>query len=114
MLRVEFAEPRIHFAINCASIGCPMLRDEAYTPLTLEQQLEEQTSLFLKDETRNSVDENGKKLKLSKIFSWFEIDFTKHGKSVAGFVLPYITGSNVEPSNKWKIDYYDYDWGLNE
>ena len=75
ILRKQFNEPRIHFAINCASISCPKLRTEAFTAQKLEAQLEEQTTDFINNPDKNSI--NDKETKLSKIFDWFQSDFTK-------------------------------------
>jgi Protein of unknown function, DUF547 len=72
-LRPVFQDARIHFAVNCASIGCPMLREEAFVPERLEAQLSEQTQRFLSDRTRNRVE--GGQLKISKIFDWYGGDF---------------------------------------
>ena len=101
-------EPRIHFAINCASISCPNLLNEAFTAENLETQLAEVTKTFLEDQTKNIIAE--KKLQLSKIFKWFAKDFKTEG-SLIDFLNLYAT---IEISKKAKISYLDYDWGLNE
>ena len=108
MLRKDYKEPRIHFAINCASIGCPKLASQAYTAAQLEEQLRKATLSFLSDETRNRYDKTKNTLYLSQIFSWFEEDFTKAHKSVAAFVAPYL-GNPTKAS----IEYLPYNWNLN-
>ena len=108
ILRKEFDEPRIHFAINCASVSCPLLLNEAYTADKVEAQLEAQSRAFLSDPTRNKVSTD--KLELSKIFTWFKGDFTKNG-SLAEFIDRY-TDTKVSPDAK--IDFLPYDWNLND
>lgn len=119
-LRPDFKEPRIHFAVNCASIGCPALRNEAFTAKKLDKQLEEQTFLFLQDSSRNRFNLKEKELEISKIFSWFEKDFLVKEKSVAAFVAPYISKDPKvqkvlsDPKSDIDIDYLSYDWDLND
>ena len=108
ILRKEHEEPRIHFAVNCASISCPVLLNEAYTADKLEDQLDRQTRAFLADPVRNKVAED--ELQLSKIFSWFTKDFTRDG-TVQEFVDKY---SDVNVSSKARISYLDYNWGIND
>ena len=71
----EYDDPRIHFAVNCASVGCPALRPEAYTAEQLEAQLEDQTRRFLADRSRNRVDVQSQTVQVSKIFDWYGDDF---------------------------------------
>ena len=101
-------EPRIHFAIVCASISCPNLLNEAFIAENLEEQLNKVTKSFLEDKTKNVITQ--KKLQLSKIFKWFAKDFKVDG-SLIDFLNLY---STLEISDKAKINYLDYDWGLNE
>jgi hypothetical protein len=101
-------EPRIHFAINCASFSCPNLDDEAYTENKLEQQLTAATENFLKDNTKNTISAN--KAELSQIFDWFAGDFKNNG-SIIEFVNKF---STVQINAKAKINYKEYNWNLNE
>ena len=101
-------EPRIHFAIVCASISCPKLQNEAFTTSGLEVQLSKATQEFLNDKTRNSISENH--LDLSKIFQWFTKDFKQNG-SLIDFLNQY---STIKISAKAKKSYKDYNWDLNE
>ncbi len=108
ILRKEFDEPRIHFAINCASISCPPLRDEAFVANILEKQLEEQAEAFINDSTRNHITPDNPKV--SKIFSWFSGDF-KNGQTLIDYLNRY---AHVKISKGADVDYLKYDWALND
>lgn len=110
-LRRNYSEPRLHFILNCASIGCPMLPDHAVTADELETQLETQTRLFLSDTSRNRVDEARRTLTLSPIFNWYEDDFDKASGSVPAFVSRYLPLA-ADPSD-YDVEYSRYDWSLN-
>jgi hypothetical protein len=101
-------EPRIHFAIVCASVSCPKLRNEAFTAANLEDQLTTVTEDFLSDPSKNELSEN--RIKLSKIFKWFKKDFEGDG-SLIDFINQY---SEVSISDKAKKSFKDYDWDLND
>lgn len=110
ILRKQFQEPRIHFAINCASVSCPVLRREAYTADKLDRQLEEQTRAFINDPLRNQT--GGKTgAALSRIFQWFSDDFKSDGNDVRTYVNRY---ANSPIPTRAKISYLEYDWRLNE
>ena len=102
-------EPRIHFAIVCASYSCPKLQNEAYTASDLDIQLTKATTEFLSDTKRNTITDN--QIKLSKIFKWFAKDFKQDNSSVLQFVNTY-TETNI--SKNTKLSYRDYNWDLNE
>ena len=108
ILRKDFNEPRIHFAINCASVSCPKLRNEAYIAAKLDEQLHDQTVAFLNSDGKNEI--TATQLKLSKIFSWFESDFNKN-QTIVEFLQPY---TKVKIKANAKISYLAYDWNLNE
>lgn len=108
VIRKEFNEPRIHFAVNCASIGCPTLRQEAFIASKLDSQLEEQAKMFLNDKSKNTI-KNGKAY-LSKIFEWYGDDFIKEEKNILIVVNQWRDDKFKEDS---KIDYLDYDWAAN-
>jgi len=116
LLRPGFNEPRIHFAVNCASIGCPDLRPEAFRATDLNRQLDEQTRAFLRDTSRNRLDANNKNLHLSPIFKWFKEDFVKKSGSVEKFVAPYFNDADKAVIQKGglKVRHNDYDWKLNK
>jgi hypothetical protein len=100
-------EPRIHFAINCASNSCPKLANTAYTEALLESQLEEAARGFIRDTTRNRL--GTERLQLSQLFRWYKKDFTKDGPLTA-----YIAKYAPIPVNPGaKISYLKYDWNLN-
>lgn len=101
-------EPRIHFAIVCASYSCPKLHNKAFTAENLETQLTTVTKEFLADEKRNQISE--KSIKISKIFDWFAKDFTQDG-SLIDFLNKY---SDIKISPKAKKRYLEYNWALNE
>lgn len=101
-------EPRIHFAIVCASFSCPKLQNYAFTAPDLETQLTESTKSFLADTNRNIITEDH--LKLSKIFQWFTKDFKQYG-SVIDFINEY---TKIDINPKAKTSYLDYNWDLNE
>lgn len=101
-------EPRIHFAIVCASYSCPKLQNKAFTASNLEAQLTNATKEFLSDPERNIISKD--ELELSKIFQWFTKDF-KHNGSLIDFLNRY---SEVEISKNAKKRFKDYSWDLNE
>lgn len=107
ILRKQFNEPRIHFAIVCASISCPRLLNEAYTADKLNEQLNMQAKHFINDLSKNRVSVD--KLQLSKIFSWFSGDFTKNG-SLIDYLNKY---TDVQINEDAEISYLDYNWKLN-
>lgn len=101
-------EPRIHFAIVCASISCPKLQNEAFQASKIDTQLTKATKEFLRDNNRNNI--NKYSLELSKIFQWFSKDFKQNG-SLIDFLNQY---ADIEISDKAKIKFKDYNWNLNE
>jgi hypothetical protein len=108
ILRKEFDEPRIHFAINCASVSCPPLLNEAFVADRIDAQLEKVTTAFINDPVRNKITSD--EIQISSIFSWFKGDFTKNG-SLIDFLNNY---SKVKIKPSAKISHMDYNWNLNE
>ncbi len=102
----KMGEPRIHFAINCASVSCPKLLNEAYLEKKMELQLTEATRSFLKDTSKNVITQ--KQLKLSRIFLWFGKDFGSKSER-----LDFIAKAVGLPLESPKIEYLPYDWNLN-
>ncbi|MBT8276682.1 MAG: DUF547 domain-containing protein [Bacteroidia bacterium] len=101
-------EPRIHFAINCASISCPKLLNEAFTASKMEAQLERVTAEFINGEKN---DLNATYPRLSSIFNWYKKDFVVNGKvDVIGYINSY-SKTQIDPNAS--IEYKDYDWNLN-
>jgi hypothetical protein len=106
-----FNEPRVHFALNCASASCPPLRPKAYTGDDLGRELDQQTSAFLNHDPHGvKATEEGKKADVSEIFDWNSGDFQAAG-GVAGFIDKY-RKPPLAPGAK--ISYLSYDWSLNE
>lgn len=132
ILRKLFDEPRIHFAIVCASRSCPALRSEAYRFDILEFQLHEQTVEFINDPARGIRWDTAKqRLHISKIFKWFKEDFKQKtaasetptrsempGNPLLAFIRPYIRNESIIDSmgDNWniRVSYLPYDWRLNE
>jgi len=107
ILRKKFDEARIHFAINCASVSCPPLLNQAFRAEILDQQLNQQAEKFLQDTLRNQITTD--EIKLSKIFKWFKGDFTRNG-SLQSFIDDYVPEKiNQNASISW----LDYNWKLN-
>lgn len=106
-IRKQFNEARIHFVVNCASIGCPSLLEEAITGAKLDDQLDRATKLFLGNKDKNIL--NKQPIRVSKIFSWYEEDFVKYHGGVINFVKKY--HPEVEGT---KFKTLDYDWSLND
>lgn len=117
----RYNDPRIHFAVNCASIGCPALRREAFVAERINEQLEDATHKFLSDQTRNRVESST--VKISSIFKWYGQDFEKGWRSadtLGQFLALYSgpLGLNVDTASqlsagKLDIEFLDYDWRLN-
>lgn len=125
-----YDEPRVHFAVNCASVGCPMLREEAYVAGRLDAQLEEQARRFLSDRSRNRYNAESGRLEVSRIFDWFKEDWTSGYRGFEGKAVPirsreqyfaaYATLFADSPGHqkqtldqKAEIRFLDYDWTLN-
>jgi Protein of unknown function, DUF547 len=113
ILRPVFKDPRVHFAINCASISCPPLLNEPYTGAKLEQQLEQVTKAFINAPSRNYLE--GHTLYVCRIFKWFAGDFNN---DIVGFFKKYADGDFLKrlekDGSKIQVEYLDYDWKLNK
>ena len=120
-LRPNYADPRVHAAVNCASIGCPALRNEAFTAARLDAQLEDGMMRFLGDHTRNRVADG--KLQVNSIFKWFKEDFEKGQKGFssvedvfAKYAMQLSDKADEQAAAKAKslpLVFLDYDWSLN-
>ncbi|MGK0315598.1 MAG: hypothetical protein ACI86M_001830 [Saprospiraceae bacterium] len=104
IIRPEFKEPRIHFAVNCAAKSCPPILNSAFTASNLEKKLQSQTKKFINNTQHNTLGKS--EITISKIFDWYGADFG----NVASFVAKY-ANSTVKPTAKIKFN--EYDWALN-
>lgn len=121
-LRPVFKDPRVHAAVNCASIGCPALRDEAFTAAKLDAQLDDGMRRFMGDRTRNRV--KGDEVQVSAIFKWFKEDFNsgyRGFKQVEDVFATYAEQLTDKPEEQaalraktLSVSYLDYDWSLND
>lgn len=117
ILRDQLQEPRIHFALVCASIGCPLLRPEAYTPDKVEKQLTDDASRFINNPDKVRYDAQTGTLYCSKIFKWYRQDFLRVAGSVPEYVRTYLqpdSSSGYPLTASTPIAYLDYDWSLNQ
>ena len=106
----KMKEPRIHFAIVCASYSCPKLQNEAYEASRLEEQLTNAAKTFINDPEKNTITPD--KIALSKIFAWFDKDFLINGtNSIIDYVNRY---SDVKIASKTPKKFKAYNWSLNE
>ena len=129
--RGAYEDPRVHYAINCASVGCPMLREEAYAAERRDAQLEDQARRFLSARSRNRFDPAARTLAVSKIFDWFKQDWASGykgiGKDAAAIASPeqyfarYASLLADKPDDqgliaakKAGISFLEYDWSLND
>ncbi len=120
----RYDDPRVHFAVNCASIGCPALREEAFVAERLEAQLDEQTQRFMSDRSRNRYSAAAGKVEVSKIFDWFGDDFKQGHKGIASlpaWIAKYANSLTDAPAErealrgmKVPVAFLDYDWSLND
>ncbi|MEO6363886.1 MAG: DUF547 domain-containing protein [Caldimonas sp.] len=122
--RGRYDDPRVHFAVNCASIGCPPLREEAFVADRLDNQLDEQAQRFMSDRSRNRFDAERGRLEVSKIFDWYGEDFRlghRGVRSLAGFMARYAQALAEAPAEREHIraeqagiEFLAYDWKLND
>lgn len=111
MLRRQFRDPRIHFALVCASTGCPLLRPEAYDPKRVQSQLEDDATRFINNPDKVRYSSRSHTLYCSKIFKWYRKDFLMQSASVQSYIERYWKGSPL-PSVQ-RLRYLPYDWSLN-
>ena len=119
-----YDEPRVHVAVVCASIGCPMLRNEAFTADRLDAQLDDAMRRFMSDRTRNRYNPASGKLEVSKIFDWYGKDFEKGNKGFTSVKQTFSRYADLladKPDDraivrgqKADVTFLDYDWGLND
>lgn len=109
IIRKQFDDERIHFALVCAAISCPPLRREAYTGEKLNDQLNDQARIFFNDNTKNKISQN--EAIISPILKWYSGDFEDKAENLQAYINKY---SKVKVNPGAKITYTDYDWSLND
>lgn len=106
-----YQDPRIHFVLVCAAVSCPPLADFAYQADKLDEQLDEKTRQALNSNSFVRVNKNQKKVELSKIFDWYNSDFTRDQASLLAYVNQYRTPKI--PAD-YQVSHYEYNWELND
>jgi len=106
-----YNDPRVHFVLVCAAMSCPPLDNKAYQDQTLDRQLAARTEYALNNSDFIKVNEAQKKVEISKIFEWYQGDFTQNGQTVLTYINQF--RDKKIPSN-YKVGYYEYDWSLNQ
>lgn len=126
VIRKRFGDPRIHFALNCAALGCPRLPRQSFSGEALDHQLENEARLFLAEERNFKIDQHEKIIYLSSIFQWYEEDFLSwyrsrfpgHQASLIKYIALYLTPEKTAQLDKYGDDYtvrfIPYDWRLND
>ena len=122
IIRDRFKDPRIHFAINCASFSCPPLKNRAYYPEILDKQMDESTRSFINDKNNFWIDEEQGIVYMSSIFDWYENDFidwmNKNKNSEEPHLLDYIklyyNGEIEEKLYAMDVEFIEYNWQLND
>ncbi len=116
IIRKEFVDPRVHFALVCASKSCPPIENTVYLPETIEEQLDAVTLKFVTNPEKVRIDRDKRIVYLSKIFKWYEKDFTEGYDGVADFLADYLSPEDADfvLAKDVKYHYLDYDWTLND
>ena len=114
IIRKRFREPRIHFALVCASESCPRLARTPYTAENLEARLEEETRRFLNEERNVRIDRASRTVTLSKLFDWYAEDFGETRRQTLAFVARYRQDGEALREGEWRVRYFDYDWSPND
>ncbi len=116
-----YDEPRIHVALVCAAVGCPALRNEAYTAEKLDAQLEQALVLFLSDRTRNRYDGKTRTFHVSPLFQWYGDDFKEKYGSLGKFFMAYAHAFSLNDQERTALKkegativFGNYDWALND
>ena len=116
ILREEFPDPRVHFAIVCASFSCPPLSNRAFSAETIEERLETATFNFIQNPEQVRIDRAKRRVYVSKIFKWYDDDFKEGYEGVADFLADYLPPEDAEflASKDVEFEYLNYDWTLND
>jgi hypothetical protein len=113
LIRPRFGDGRIHFALNCASGGCPRLPREAFVPERVEAQLDREARTFISEKRNVDFDPAGKRVRLSMIFKWYREDFAKDDAGLLAYLNKYRPAGQQLPPDA-KIEHVEYDWRLND
>ncbi len=117
IIRKEFNDPRIHFALVCAAVSCPPLRREAYIGRRLNDQLNDQSKRFLLEfPEKNRVDLDEETVYLTKVFDWYARDFGRNDAEITRYLARFFPPGperTLLASGKARIRFTDYDWALN-
>tara|TARA_B110000037_G_scaffold223156_1_gene303027 strand:- start:14825 stop:15541 length:717 start_codon:yes stop_codon:yes gene_type:complete len=105
----KMKDPRIHFAINCASYSCPRIWNHAFTEENISSRMTKLTKEYINNPKHNTI--TPKKIKISKIFDWYSTDFVKDDQTLIQYLNKY---SKVQIESTAKIEYLPYNWSLNE
>ena len=116
IIRTEFVDPRVHFALVCASLSCPPIENNVFLPETIEEQLDEVTQKFINNPEKVKIDRKKRRVYLSKIFKWYKEDFTEGYDGVPDFLADYLPSDDADfvLEDEIKFHYLDYDWSLND
>ncbi|MGK2859061.1 MAG: DUF547 domain-containing protein [Thermoanaerobaculia bacterium] len=117
-IRAGFKDPRIHFAINCAARSCPPMRPEAFQGARVQEQLDDQSRVFMNGPAGAKISRSGSKatMTVTKVMDWFDDDFIDWGGGVVEFSKKYLSADKKAQLDgaKVKVDHFDYDWNLND
>jgi hypothetical protein len=117
VLRGRFADPRVHFVLNCAARSCPPLEARAFTGEGLDARLEAAARRFVNDARFNRIPAGGGEWELSALFDWYGADFAAAGGSVPGWLARHLapeTRRGMPPPGRIRVRFLPYDWSLNE
>lgn len=122
IIRERFNDPRIHFAINCASFSCPPLKNQAYIPEKLDDQMDESTRSFINNLKNFKVDEKAKIVYFSSIFDWYDDDFNNWLQKnqdlkephLLDFIKLYYNDTIPDDWYSFEVEFLEYDWRLND
>ena len=118
ILRRKYQDPRIHFAINCASNSCPPIGNRILTGNDLDGQLDKKTYDFINDPSNVRIDHINKEIHLSRIFKWYKKDFIQGHGDLLSYIVDYLDDISTKQEenivNAYQIFYNKYDWSLNE
>ncbi len=117
VIRKRFADPRVHFALNCASLGCPRLPAVAFSGEALEAELEAESRRFMAEARNLQIDLEERVVHLSSIFKWYEEDFSSRRGGLLDYVARYSSpeqSARLQACRSCEIAWIPYDWTLND